>query len=68
MTDPPPADEFEEAILAEHGPAGLRAVRRYLDPPPAKPKPRLESTEAAQPGQTFTRGRVIGHPGSRDSP
>jgi hypothetical protein len=62
-----PSDEFEAKILADHGEEGLRAVRRYLDPPSAKPKAKLKSTEPAQPGQVFTRGRMLRRRGCNDS-
>lgn len=65
--DPTPADEFEAEILAEHGPAALRAVQRFLNPPPPKTKPPIRSTEPPQPGRTFAPGATRRHAGLRDS-
>src|SRR4051812_42492672 len=45
-----PVDEWEARLLAQHGPEVLRAVQRYLRPEKPKPRPRLKSSESAQPG------------------
>jgi hypothetical protein len=62
-----PADDFEAEILAVHGEAALRVVRRYLNPPAPKPKAKITSTEPPQPGRVFARGRVLRRRGCNDS-
>lgn len=62
-----PVDEWEAALLEQHGPEVLRAVQRYMRPEKPKPKPRLKSSESAQQGQVFAKGRVLRRLGNRDS-